>query len=86
MYRQRITIEPVDSSSGQRQVVVHASHLVPFQQPYAEPDHVELGEDATPPVFEENPEDSPAPAPRRKRTRTRTSANCLSVWELAKIL
>ena len=34
-YRQRVTIEPVDERG--RPSIIHASHLVPYEQPYIEP-------------------------------------------------
>lgn len=35
-------------SGGKRPLIVHASHLVPFETPYVEPDVVDVGQDARP--------------------------------------
>ena len=49
LYRQRVTIVPAEPTSNQRQVTVHASQLIPFEQPYAEPPLIDIGRDAQPP-------------------------------------
>ena len=61
-YRQRVTIEPVNGRG--RPSIVHASHLVPFEEPYVEPQMVELGAEGE--VEPRSPR-APAPAPRKRR-------------------
>ena len=39
-YRQRVTIEPVEGRG--RPTTVHASHLIPFEEPYVEPHTIDL--------------------------------------------
>ena len=48
VYRQRVTIEPLEGASRRRRVIVHASQLVPFQEPYTEPDAIDFSHDARP--------------------------------------
>ena len=42
-YRQKVTIKPVNARG--RPTIIHASHLVPSEEPYMEPLTVELGMD-----------------------------------------
>lgn len=62
VYRQRVTIEPTVGSTARRIVTVHASQLVPYEQPYTEPDAIDLHPD----TLAEDPtaqhEDQPADA------------------------
>ena len=44
-YRQRITIEPVDGRG--RPTTIHASHLIPFEEPYVEPHTIDLSAEDT---------------------------------------
>ena len=41
VYCPQVTIKPVHSRG--RPTIIHASHLVPFKEPYMEPQTVELG-------------------------------------------
>lgn len=72
VYRQRVAIEPVDGASRQKRVTVHASQIVPFEQPYAEPDVIDLSQDAT-------PEDVTPRAPTSRKRRKPPS-----IWDVAK--
>ena len=51
-YRQRVTLDPLVGEDGaprrRRRLIVHASHLVPFDKPYVEPEDLDVGDDATP--------------------------------------
>ena len=40
-YRQRVTIEPLEGRG--RPTTVHASHLIPYEEPYTEPHTIDLG-------------------------------------------
>ena len=77
VYRQRVTIEPLEEASRRRRVTVHASQLVPFEEPYAEPGVIDLSEDAT-------PEPGADDAPTRRGLRSRKRRKAPSVWDLAK--
>lgn len=50
VYRQKVTIEPLEDDTGKRRrrVTVHASQLVPFYEPYAEPEDIDVGPDIEP--------------------------------------
>lgn len=52
MYRQKIVIEPVEDDSApsrrRRRLTVHASQLVPFDEPYIEPEDIDIGPDSSP--------------------------------------
>ena len=67
-YRQRVTIEPVNGRG--RPSIVHASHLVPFEEPYVEPQMVELGTEG-----EVEPH-----SPRAPRTGAAKAASKLKVF------
>ena len=75
VYRQRVTIEPLEEASRRRRVTVHASQLVPFREPYTEPNEIDLAHDA-------KPEEDPAPRVPGSRKRRKPP----SVWDLAKQL
>ena len=79
VYRQRITVEPA-SGPAAKPLVVHASHLVPFQEPYFEPNDVDV-EEPIAPAPEPEPE-PPSPTPGKRR-RTRASAMPVNIWDLA---
>ena len=61
-YRQQATIEPVNGQG--RPSIVHASHLVLFEEPYMEPQTVELGVEGE---VEPRSPCPPMPAPRKRR-------------------
>ena len=44
VYRQKVTIEPVDPMSKQRKVTTHASQLVPYLKPYRDPVVIDLSQ------------------------------------------
>ena len=50
--RQRVTLDPLVGEDGaprrKKRLIVHASHLVPFDKPYVEPEDLDVGDDATP--------------------------------------
>ena len=79
VYRQRITVEPVSGPTA-KPIVVHASHLVPFQEPYFEPNDVDVEE---PIAQEPEPEQEPPSPTSGKRRRTRASAMPVNIWDLA---
>ena len=79
VYRPRITIKPTETSSRQRRTTVHASQLVPFEDPYAEPDDIDVGPDtAAAPQFPaedqamdaEETADLPGPSSSTPKTTT----------------
>ena len=78
----------MEAPGNRRPLIVHASHLVPFETPYVEPEVVDVGEDARPLAEPRTAEDRPpeSTSPRRLRKRHRTQANTLNVWEFAKFL
>ena len=51
-YRQRVTLDPLVGEGNPRRrskrVIIHASHLVPYNKPYVDPEDLNVGEDATP--------------------------------------
>ena len=59
-YRQRVTLDPLvgdgEAPKRRKRLIVHASHLVPYDKPYVEPEDIDVGEDATPEA-EDKPED-----------------------------
>ena len=59
-YCQRVTIKPVNGRGPP--TIVHASHLVPFEEPYMEPQTVELGAEGE---VEPRSPWAPATAPRK---------------------
>ena len=61
-YRQQVTIKLVNGQG--RLTIVHARHLVPFEEPYVEPQVFKLGAEEE---LEPRSPQAPAPVPRKRR-------------------
>lgn len=66
-----------DTSRQKKKLTVHASQLVPYEQPYVEPEELDVGPDATPedpgyPDSPRSPKLTEDPSTRTKKYHSKT--------------
>ncbi len=71
-----MTLEPLggdsDHSRRRKRLIVHASHLVPYDKPYVEPEDLDVGQDATPEEEDQAREEKPPVSIPKPMTKPKT--------------